>query len=61
MRIIAKLEIKNNQLFKGQKFEGIRYLGDPLKYIKKYYKKGEYFLSHVRYGSRYAGCKTCTV
>lgn len=40
MRIIAKLEIKNNQLFKGQKFEGIRYLGDPLNFIKKYYSRG---------------------
>jgi cyclase len=37
-RIIPKLEIKNNYLIKGVKFEGLRKIGDPVLYAKTYYK-----------------------
>ena len=37
IRIIPKLEIKNNFLIKGVKFEGLRKLGDPVLFAKKYY------------------------
>lgn len=37
IRIIPKLEIKNKYLIKGVKFEGLRKLGDPVLFAKKYY------------------------
>lgn len=40
MRIIPKIEIKNNFLIKGINFEGLRKLGDPKKFIEKYYHDG---------------------
>ena len=39
MRIIARLDVKNNFVIKGINFEGLRKIGDPLKLAKKYYKE----------------------
>lgn len=38
VRIIPKLEIKNKNLIKGVQFEGLRIVGDPILYAKKYYQ-----------------------
>ena len=35
-RIIPKIEVKQFNLVKGYKLEGLRVLGSPLKYIKEY-------------------------
>lgn len=40
VRIIPKLEIKNENLIKGIKFDGLRVIGDPVKFAKKYYEAG---------------------
>lgn len=40
MRIIPRIDIKNNHLIKGINFEGLRKLGDPEMFIKKYYNEG---------------------
>tara|TARA_B110000238_G_C16119167_1_gene436319 strand:+ start:1312 stop:2061 length:750 start_codon:yes stop_codon:yes gene_type:complete len=40
MRIISKIEIKNNFIVKGINFEGIRKVGDPQIIAKKYYENG---------------------
>ena len=40
MRIIARLDIKNNYLIKGIQFEGLRKIGEPSEYAYKYYKQG---------------------
>ena len=39
MRIIARLDVKNNFVIKGINFEGLRKIGDPLKLAKKYYEE----------------------
>ena len=36
-RIIARLDLNNGQLVKGKFLEGLRKLGDPIPFIKKYY------------------------
>ena len=38
-RIIPKLEIKNNNLIKGMQFEGLRVVGDPIVYAKKFFQE----------------------
>ena len=40
MRIIARLDIKNNYVIKGINLEGLRKIGNPKKIIEKYYKEG---------------------
>jgi len=40
IRIIPKLEIKNNNLIKGIQYEGLRIIGDPKEYAKQYYDDG---------------------
>lgn len=40
MRIISRLDIKNNNLIKSIQFEGVRIVGDPNFYAKKYYDQG---------------------
>ena len=40
MRIIARLDIKNNYVIKGINFEGLRKIGSPTKLCSKYYKEG---------------------
>lgn len=40
MRIIAKLDIKNNFVIKGINMEGLRKVGDPLELAKQYYILG---------------------
>ena len=40
MRIIGRLDIKNDNLIKSINLEGLRVVGDPNKYAKKYYKEG---------------------
>ena len=37
IRIIPKLEIKNDKLIKGMQFEGLRVIGDPVIYAKKFF------------------------
>jgi cyclase len=39
-RIIAKLDIKNENLIKGIHLEGLRVIGDPNEFAKKYYNDG---------------------
>ena len=39
MRIISRLDIKNNNLIKSIKFDGVRKIGDPKIFAKKYYEK----------------------
>jgi len=40
MRIIARLDIKNSNLIKSINLEGLRVIGDPNTFAKKYYKDG---------------------
>ncbi len=40
MRLIARLDIKNNNLIKTINLEGLRVLGDPNRFAKKYYIEG---------------------
>ncbi len=40
LRIIARLDIKNNYLIKPIQLEGLRKLGNPNEYALKYYKEG---------------------
>ena len=40
MRIISRIDIKNNHVVKGICFEGLRKLGDPEKFCIKYYNAG---------------------
>ena len=37
IRVIARLDIKNQYLIKGINLEGLRKLGDPNEFAKKYY------------------------
>ena len=39
-RLIARLDIKGSNLIKSIRFEGLRVLGDPQEYAKKYYEYG---------------------
>ena len=40
LRLIARLDIKGNNLIKGIQLEGLRKIGDPSQYAKKYYEDG---------------------
>jgi imidazole glycerol-phosphate synthase subunit HisF len=40
MRVIARLDIKNENVIKGINFEGLRVIGNPNDLAKKYYKDG---------------------
>ena len=40
MRVIARLDIKNENVIKGINFEGLRVVGNPKKLAKKYYLDG---------------------
>jgi len=40
MRIISRIDIKNNYVIKGINLEGLRKIGDPKNIIDKYYKSG---------------------
>ena len=40
MRIIARLDIKNNNVVKGINYEGLRIVGNPVILAKKYYENG---------------------
>jgi cyclase len=40
MRIISRVDIKNNYVIKGINLEGLRKVGDPKSIIEKYYKEG---------------------
>ncbi len=40
LRIVARLDIKNENLIKGIHLEGLRKLGDPNEFAKKYYDEG---------------------
>ena len=40
MRIIARLDIKNEMVIKGVNFEGLRVVGKPNDLGKKYYEDG---------------------
>ena len=40
MRLIPRIDIKNKKLIKGIQLEGLRVLGDPYEYVKKYYLAG---------------------
>ena len=49
MRLIARLDIKNNYLIKSIKYDGVRKIGLPEQYAKKYYEENidEIFLTNV--------------
>ena len=40
IRLIARLEVKNDYLVKGIQLEGLRKLGDPHDFAKEYYEAG---------------------
>ena len=40
IRIIPRLDIKGRDLIKSIQFEGLRKLGDPANFAKKYYDEG---------------------
>ena len=40
MRVIARLDIKNEDVIKGINFEGLRVMGKPNYLAKKYYNEG---------------------
>ena len=40
MRIIARLDIKHLNLIKSINLEGLRIVGNPNEYVKKYFKEG---------------------
>ena len=40
IRIIPKLEIKNNNLIKGINLEGLRVLGQPINFAENYFNQG---------------------
>ncbi|OGT25430.1 MAG: imidazole glycerol phosphate synthase cyclase subunit [Gammaproteobacteria bacterium RIFCSPLOWO2_02_FULL_42_14] len=40
MRIIARVDVKNGFVIKGIHLEGLRKLGDPKLFLKKYYERG---------------------
>ena len=40
MRIIPRLDIKNEKVIKGINLEGLRVVGNPLSFAKKYYDQG---------------------
>ena len=40
MRIIPRLDIKNDNVIKGINFEGLRVVGNPNEIAKKYYEEG---------------------
>ena len=40
IRLIARLDIKGANLIKGIHLEGLRVIGDPNDYAKKYYESG---------------------
>ena len=40
MRIISRVDIKNNYVIKGINLEGLRKIGDPKNIIENYYKEG---------------------
>ena len=40
IRMIARLDIKDENLVKGIQFEGLRKIGNPNQYAKKYYREG---------------------
>lgn len=40
MRIIPRLDIKNNFIIKGINLEGLRKVGNPGEFLEKYYKQG---------------------
>ena len=44
MRIIARLDIKNDWVIKGIHLEGLRKVGDPLELATKYYQDGAHEL-----------------
>ena len=39
-RIIPRIDIKNDKLIKTIRLEGVKPIGDPKKYAKKYYFNG---------------------
>tara|TARA_S200000501_G_scaffold74133_1_gene65993 strand:- start:184 stop:900 length:717 start_codon:yes stop_codon:yes gene_type:complete len=39
-RIIPRLEVKSRNLIKGKKMEGLKKVGSPIDFIKKYYEDG---------------------
>ena len=50
LRIIARLDIKNQNLIKPVQLEGLRVVGDPNIFAKKYYEEGAdeiFFLDSV--------------
>ena len=40
MRIIARIDIKNNHVIKGINLEGLRKIGEPKQIIEKYFNDG---------------------
>ncbi len=40
LRIITRLDIKNPNLIKSVQLEGVKVVGDPIKFAEKYYIDG---------------------
>ena len=39
-RLIARLDVKGENLIKGIHMEGLRVIGDPQEYARRYYEQG---------------------
>ena len=39
-RVISRIDIKNENVIKGIQFDGLRKLGDPNQFARKYYTQG---------------------
>ena len=48
MRIIARLDIKNEFVIKGINLEGLRKIGDPIKIAQNYYNQGNMFICNKK-------------
>jgi imidazole glycerol-phosphate synthase subunit HisF len=59
-RIIPRLDIKNGLLIKGINLEGLRILGDPLDFAKKYYLDGADEICYIDIVSSLYGTKNIT-
>lgn len=40
MRLIARLDVKGENLIKGVHLEGLRVIGDPQEFARRYYEQG---------------------
>ena len=62
LRVIARLDVKDENLVKGVQFEGLRKLGDPHGFALRYYEEGIdeiLYLDTVACTGRLPGAPSC--